>query len=280
MGTAALLTKGAQYEGVSTSTIGLLRLALAFLCVGLFSIKPIFKRKYKPSLKTTLTTALAGGFLAIHFLAWMISLEYISISRSTFLVTTSPIWVTLMGATILREKVSRLQITGILIATISSIFILGLGDDTSLKEGNYFLKGELLATLGAISIAAYLIIGRKVRHTIGLQIYVLLTYGFATLTLLFYHLVNSRDLIPSISVDAWICIICLALGPQLVGHTIINWGVRKFHAANVSTFVLAEPIVASALAWLIFNETMGPFSIFGFSGILLGILIVVRQGNH
>jgi hypothetical protein len=31
---------------------------------------------------------------------------------------------------------------------------------------------------------------------------------------------------------------------------------------------------------LVFNETMGPFSIFGFSGILLGILIVVRQGNN
>jgi drug/metabolite transporter (DMT)-like permease len=135
----------------------------------------------------------------------------------------------------------------------------------------------MLATFGAISIAAYLLIGRTLRNTIDLKTYLLLTYGFATVTLALYRLCGEEDSISSLSTTAWFYVLSLALGPQLIGHTILNWGVRRFSATIVSMAVLAEPIAASLLAWIIFDEIVEPGGFIGFTGILLGIVIVIHN---
>ena len=275
--TAALLIKGAQSEGATSSAIAFLRLGIASACLILLSFKSIYSDVKRCGTGTILRSALAGIFLALHFLVWTKSLEYISVSKSTFLVTTSPIWVAMIGFLVLKETITRQQIIGIMIAMVSALLILHLEDEIFTNRDAISLKGEMLATLGAISIAAYLILGRSLRRTIRLASYVFLTCGFATVTLALYHLHNEESLIPDLSTTAWFYILCLALGPQLIGHTILNWGVRRFHATIVSMTVLAEPILASLLAWTILNEVIRLNNLIGFAGMLLGIFIVIHN---
>lgn len=274
---AAVLIKGAQNEGATSSSIALLRLGIASVCLALLSFKSIWEDVKHCKNRAILGSALAGIFLALHFLAWIISLEHIPVSTSTFLVTTSPLWVVVISFFVLKETITRRQILGIVIAMSSALFILHHQNGIFITAEENFLKGEILATLGAISIAMYLIIGRTLRSTIDLKTYVFLTYGFATMALVVYHLHRGENLIPDLSSTAWFYISCVALGPQLVGHTILNWGVRRFPAIIVSMTVLSEPILASILAWIILDEMIGLSSLMGFTGILLGIFIVVHK---
>jgi drug/metabolite transporter (DMT)-like permease len=274
--TAAILVRGAQNEGAASNTIAFLRLAIASLCLGLISSRSIINGIRRCDAKTIFKSALSGIFLAVHFMTWIVSLEYISVAKSTFLVTTSPIWVALLSLIVLKETISRKQLIGIIIATGSAFFLFSFAEETLISQGQRSIKGELLATLGGISVAAYLIIGRTLRQAIELKVYVFLTYTFATITLVLYNLSSIKQLAPNMSGSAWVYIFCLALGPQLIGHTILNWGVRRFPATLVSTIVLAEPIVASVLAWIILNEAIGPNSLLGFSGIVLGIFLTTR----
>ena len=275
--TAAVLTKGAQNEGVTSETIAFLRLGLASICLALFSLKSIYRGVKQCTADTIVKSALAGIFLASHFLTWIISLEYIPVSRSTFLVTTSPIWVAIISFLFLKEIITRQQVIGITVSVGSALFIFYTEDSLLGRSNEGFLKGEMLATFGAISIAAYLLIGRTLRNTIDLKTYLLLTYGFATVTLALYRLCSEEDSISNLSTTAWFYVLSLALGPQLIGHTILNWGVRRFSATIVSMAVLAEPIAASLLAWIIFDEIVEPGGFIGFTGILLGIVIVIHN---
>ena len=105
--TASILIRYAQAEGASSLAIAAGRLGLAAAVLSPFSL-PMLRREL-PALTSRhlLLCAASGLLLAIHFWAWIASLEYTSVASSTALVTTNPLWVALASAWLLRRFVDR-----------------------------------------------------------------------------------------------------------------------------------------------------------------------------
>jgi drug/metabolite transporter (DMT)-like permease len=61
-----------------------------------------------------------------------------------------------------------------------------------------------------------------------------------------------------------------------MGHTVFNWALRYVEASVISGTVLAEPVVAAVLAWLILSERPGTATVFGGAVVLLGIALLLR----
>lgn len=72
----------------------------------------------------------AGFCLALHFATWITSLSYTSIAASTTLVTTNPLWVSLLGWWWFREKPTKLTFIGIFVALTGGLLIV-LADQIS-----------------------------------------------------------------------------------------------------------------------------------------------------
>ena len=143
------------------------------------------------------------------------------------------------------------------------------------------MLGEAFAIIGAISIAAHLIIGRKLRSTIGFQTYVFLSYLASTIWVLIFILLFDRGSSFKLTTIAFTYVVSIAIVPQLIGHTLINLSVRTLSATTVSTIVLLEPVVASFLAWIFLQEALHPIDLIGFVGILLGTYITTQNlGNE
>ncbi len=64
----------------------------------------------------------------------------------------------------------------------------------------------------------------------------------------------------------------MALFPQLVGHTSYNWALGFLPAASVSIVVIAEPVGATLLAFLIFQEIPNGLTLIGSVLLLAGIV--------
>jgi drug/metabolite transporter (DMT)-like permease len=60
----------------------------------------------------------------------------------------------------------------------------------------------------------------------------------------------------------------MALISQLIGHTSYNWALKWFTAGFIAVSLLGEPIVATFLAYLIFNEGLTWSKIIGGAIIL------------
>jgi drug/metabolite transporter (DMT)-like permease len=75
---------------------------------------------------------------------------------------------------------------------------------------------------------------------------------------------------------AYLYMLGLALGPQLLGHTAFNWSLRHLSATFVAVSILGEPIGAALLAWLMFGERLAPAQMLGFVLILAGIVLAAR----
>ena len=237
---------------------------------------------------------LSGAFLSLHFAAWITSLEFTSVASSVVLVQTAPILVALLSPFFLQEKLRRSTWLGIGIAFAGSLLVsisdlchvqslhLLCPPAATLLAGTA-LKGDLLAIAGAASVTGYILIGRKIRDQVPLLPYLFLTYGTAAILLVAMAFVAGQDF-TGYTPMTYLWLVLLALFPQLIAHSSVNWALRYLPAAIVSVFLLGEPVGSTLLAVFILDEIPPPLRLFGGVLILAGILVTVvsprRRSGH
>ena len=215
---------------------------------------------------------LSGILLSIHFSGWISSLSYTSVASSVVIVTTYPIFVGIISHLFLREKVTTSMVTGILIAFSGGI-VIGFGDFTT---GGNALFGDGLALLGSISGAGYFLIGRRLRAHVSLLPYITMVYTTAAIVLVILAIGTGNDM-SGYSWTTYATILLLAVGPQLLGHSSLNWALKYLSAVFVSISTLAEPVVSTALAALMLDERITIGKIGGNLLVLCGIFVVMGQ---
>jgi len=217
---------------------------------------------------------LSGAFLALHFALWIASLSYTTVATSVVLVTANPIFVAIASYFLFRERLSKQTILGIAVCLVGAVLI-GYGN---WRLGPDPLLGGVLALLGALAVAGYLLIGRRLRQSIGLLTYASLTYSSAAVLLLLSALAFGHSLV-GYSGTTYVMLVLLALVPQLLGHSSLNWSLRFVSATLVTIAVLGEPVGATALAYLILDEVPTWTEIGGGILILAGIFVAFRTSR-
>lgn len=268
---AAILIRFAQAAGMPTLPIAAWRLTLAsavLLPYAWFTRRAEMRRLLR---REWILLALSGVFLGLHFATWIGSLGLTSVASSVVLVSMGPVFVGLGSWLFLRERPSLLLGLGIVLAAAGSLLI-SWGD---LGQGQDQLLGDLLALTGAIMVAGYLMIGRKVRGHLSLATYIALVYGVAMLTLLTIVLVSGQPMV-GYRPAAYAWVLALALGPQLVGHSTLNWALRYLSATFVAIVTLTEPIGSGILAYLLLDEAITWSTAVGGALVLAGIYIASR----
>ena len=210
----------------------------------------------------------AGLLLALHFAAWITSLALTSVAASVVLVTMSPFFVGGIAHFFLGEKLSRPLLLGMSIAMAGSV-IIGLGDA---GRGTHPLIGDLLALVGALAAAGYFVIGRRLRRRLSLVGYVFPVYGTAAIALLLVASLAHAPL-SGYSESTWLWLLLLALVPQLIGHSSLNWALGHLPATYVSLAVLGEPLGSTLLAWIVLSEAPTAPAVCGGALIMAGLVI-------
>lgn len=249
------------------------RMCLAALVLAPFAVKLAGDEIRRISGKNLVMMLLAGGFLALHFGLWIASLSHTSVATSVVLVTATPIFVAVASYLLFKEKLTVTIVLGIVISIGGSVLI-GYGN---WSIGTSSLLGAGLALAGALAMAGYLLTGRRLRRTTGLLSYSFVTYSSAAVLLLITSLVSGNKL-TGYSGNTYLMFVLLALIPQLLGHSSLNWSLRFIPATMVTIAVLGEPIIATILAIFFLNESPALTEIIGGFLILGGIFIAFR-GN-
>ena len=272
--TASILIRLAQAEHMPSLTIAAMRMGLAVLI--LFPVAWPRLRDELPRLPAARLrlALLSGACLAVHFWSWISSLAYTSVASSTVLVTTNPIWVGLASLLLLRERVAPAGIAGIALSIAGTGLIFATATPSSAPNPSPEL-GNGLALVGAIAASAYLLIGRGLRAHLGLLSYIWLAYATAA-ALLWIAVAVSSSAVLGFSLTAYVLVLALAIGPQLLGHTAFNWSLRHLSATFVALSILGEPVGSALLAYFLFQETLTAPQLAGFLLILTGIFVAAR----
>lgn len=278
--TASILIRLAQRDGAPSMVIAALRMSFA-----VFMLAPVALTRHWDEIRRFTRTeillgVLSGVFLAAHFVTWITSLEYTNVVSSVVLVGTGPLWVALLSPMLLKERVSRGAVFGLVLALLGGTLI-GLSGWCSISGGlscrsmgdalgGAMMRGNFLALTGAWAVTGYLIIGRKLRAGMSLLPYIFLVYGMAAITLVvLMFLTGNAPFGYKPQTYGWIFL--LAAVPQLIGHTTYNWALKYLTATLVAITVLGEPIGSAILAFFILKEIPVFLTIAGGVFILVGI---------
>jgi drug/metabolite transporter (DMT)-like permease len=283
---ASILIRFAQ-GSASSLAIATYRLVIASLVLLPFSVSHL--RAEIPGLtrKEIGLGLLSGVLLAFHFATWITSLEYTTVASSVVLVTTTPLWVGLFSPVFLKERPGRAVAVGLAIALIGGT-VVGLSDECSLGAGGLAcpslqgilqgrsMWGNFLALSGAWCAAGYLMIGKGLRSKVSLQSYTVGVYGTAGAVLLLLVGLTQQKLV-GFPPMTYFWLICLALVPQVIGHSTYNWLLRYLPVTIVSVLLFGEPVGSTVLAYFFLGETPGPLKLAGGALILAGIYLATRK---
>jgi len=214
---------------------------------------------------------LSGAFLAGHFATWIPSLSFTSVASSVALVATQPVWAALIARQ-RGEHVHRQTWLGIGLALAGTLVLTGV--DLSISTRALF--GDLLALVGGMLAAAYVTVGGELRQRVSTVSYALLCYATAAALLLALCLVSAQPL-SGYDRDAWLAILGLVIGAQLLGHTLVNLVLRSISPTAVSVAILFEILGATLIARVAFGETPPAGAWPAGLLIVIGVVVVVRS---
>ena len=228
---------------------------------GLAGLDPLTRRRM----------VVSGLLLAGHFATWIPSLSFTSVASSVTLVCAQPVWVALVARR-RGDHVPPAVWRGIACALVGVVLLSGV--DLALTPRA--LLGDGLALAGGMLSALYLVVGADVRRVTTTAVYATWCYSIAAVALLGVCVVG-RQAVGGYAGSTWLVLLALTVGPQLLGHTLVNRVVRTLSPTLVSVAILLEIVGSTLLAWVFFDE-VPPASVWPAAALIAtGVVIVVRS---
>lgn len=270
--TGAIFIRFAQEEAPSL-TIAAYRLGIASFVFAVPTLLFLRSELLRLTARDWWLAGMSGLFLALHFATWIYSLSFTSVAISVVMVNTAPLWVALFTPMVTSDRISGPMAVAVGCSVLGAAVIgFGLLDQSSTSNN---LLGIVLATMGGIGLAGYLLFGRELRSRHSLCVYATVCYGTAAVLTWALVLLTGQK-VTGFTAGTWSALLGVALISQVLGHSLNNWALRFLSSSVVAVALLGEPVLSSIFAFFLFDEAISVVQVFGAALVLIGIYLATR----
>jgi drug/metabolite transporter (DMT)-like permease len=220
------------------------------------------------------------GFLGISFHQWLQSNGLVTAQASTsaWIVTTTPVFMALLGWAVLRERLSGMTLLGIAVAAAGVLAVVSGGDLSAVAAGRFGSPGDLLVLLSAPNWAVFSVLSRRGLHRYpsALMMFWVMTTGWLLTTVLFLAGPGPADL-ARLSSAGWTALVFLGIFCSGVAYVFWYDALRHLPASQVGAFLYVEPLVAVVVAAALLGEPVTFAALAGGAAILVGVWMVSRR---
>jgi len=274
-GASFIATKVALRD-ISPVNLVWLRFGIGMVILGLATFA---RRQFAWPARSELGYFALLGFLGIAFHQWLQSTGLLTAQATTtaWIIASTPIFMALLGWSFLKEKLAKLQVAGIALATLGVLVVVTKGDLSSLAAGKFGTPGDFLILISAPNWAVFSALSRRglQQHPATRMMLYVMSFGWLFSTLLLFTGPGIAE-IGRLTRDGWLAIIFL--GVFVSGMAYIAWydALQAIPASQVGAFLYLEPLVAVAVAAVVLGEPLLLASLLGGGTILLGVWMVNR----
>jgi drug/metabolite transporter (DMT)-like permease len=230
---------------------------------------PLFTRHWKMLL-----------FLSLFGITGFNTLLYIAVHTTTainaaLIQTTMPAAIIVITWIVFKEKVTRLQTTGIGLCLLGACLVVLRGRFSTFFELS-FVQGDLLMLVAILLYALYSVFLRRrpPMHPLSFLVY---TFAMGAMGLLpFYVWELSCHGAFRLSAGTAFSISYLAVFPSIVAFFCWNRGVELIGANRAGLFINLIPVFASLMAIIWLGESLKAFHIIGMLLIFTGMILFNR----
>ena len=191
---------------------------------------------------------------------------------ASVVTSTQPILVSILAFMILKERLLRNQIIGLVLGFAGVILVLSPALSTT---GDMTFIALALLILGLSGSTSATLIQKKFGDSLPLLAGTTYQFLFAGVILTLISVISSRtDLqwnLQSTLAMAWAVIVT-----SIIAVVALLWMLQRGSAAKVSSLLYLVPPAASLQAWALFGEKLNAQSIIGIAMTALGVALVQR----
>ena len=275
-GASFIATKIALRD-VSPATVVWLRFAMGIIVLGIFVTT---RKEFLLQPPKVLAYFALLGFIGITFHQWLQSngLTTAQASTSAWIVSTTPIFIAILGRLFLKEYLHWDQIVGILVAAVGVLLVVSKGDLNSIFKGSFGTPGDLLVLISSPNWAVYCVIARKglKENSASLLTFYVILLGWLFSTPLFFAGPGISE-IHLLTVSGWLAVAFLGIFCSGLAYIYWNDALKIIPASQVGVLLYVEPLFAVAVAAAIIGESITLGALLGGAIILFGVWMVTRK---
>jgi DME family drug/metabolite transporter len=217
---------------------------------------------------------ISGVMLALYQLLFFAALQLVGVAVATLVTLCSaPVLVAVLSSVLLGERPTRRLSMAAGLAVVGTILLVSPAEGTTVDGST--TVGLLLALGSACGYALVTIVSRQIAGAYHPLLPVTVAATIGSLALLPVLLLDGPRL--EYPAAGWLLLLYLGVGPTAVGYVLFTRGMRTTAATVASVLTLVEPLTAAVLAWLLFDEQLGPLALVGAGLLLAAVVLLTRE---
>ena len=218
-------------------------------------------------------TFLPGILFALSFMTGFASIKMTSVANATLVTTLQPVIVLFVARRMFGERLRAVQV-GYSAVSLAGVLVVVLA---AASTSGAHVSGDLMAVLNVCIWSAYFVLAKK-RRLAGVHAGSFLAAAFiwGAVVVVPFGLLTSNDL-GAVTAADWLMLVGMAVGPGLIGHSLMTWSQSHLDVTVASVFGLLSPVLSTALAWAILDESLTPVQMLGAVVVVVSLGLLVRE---
>jgi drug/metabolite transporter (DMT)-like permease len=247
----------------------------------LFWVVFLFKRPERKITKKNIPAFLLCALTAIG-LNQMLFIKGLSFTfpiHASLLTLITPIMITIIAARLLKEKVTLLKITGLLLGVSGAALLIGARGKNA--AGDNIVLGDVLVILSAMAYTFYFILVKPLMNTYSpIQVTRwLFTFGFFMI-LPFCVTEFSNVTWNVFTFKDWLFLFLIVIPGTFLAYIFNVYGIQKLSASTAGAYIYSQPVFAVIVATLFLKEPLSLYKIFAAILIFGGVYLSNKKTNN
>jgi drug/metabolite transporter (DMT)-like permease len=268
-GASAVASKAVLIH-VPPMTLACLRVAIAFAV-----LLPLAARNGERPARGSAPALLGLTGVALFCVLQNVGLRYASAANTALVNGAIPVITALLAAAFLGERLGRRRVAGLVVSGLGVAAVVLLGTGATLGASTV---GNLLPVAGAVSFAAYAVLGRRAFASGNTLAVVAGSTRYGLLFLLpGAGLELATGGMGALTVNDVLLLLYLGIGCSALAFILCGYGLARLDAGQGAVFGNLKPLVGVGLAVALLGESLTPGHLGGGALVLLGVLLA--SGN-
>lgn len=210
----------------------------------------------------------------VYYLFFNIGMQYIATSTGALIEGLVPVGIAIPAALILKERLSKRIIAGILLSVTGVILVAFVGN--AQKSSNALL-GSAMIVCAVCLWSTYTLLSRSLKDTdttlvttVSIFIGTLLSIPLALIEVAYTGM-------PAISLKAWAGMTYLGVFASAIAYFLYNRSLESLPAAQVGNFLNLIPVIGALIAFIFLKDTFTYLQAAGGILVLTGIWLSSKR---
>jgi drug/metabolite transporter (DMT)-like permease len=218
--------------------------------------------------------ALSG--VAVNQMLFIKGLSMTFTIHASLLMLTSPIIITVLAAWVLRERISKTNMAGLLLGIAGATLLVSAKENSG--SGSNILLGDMMIALNAIAYAIYFVLVRPlmqvyhpvhvIRWVFTLGAVMMIPVGWSE-----FAAVNWS----SFATGDWMALGFVVLAGTFLAYLFNIYGLQHLGAAVTGAYIYSQPLMTVIIAMVFVGEKLSLSKIIAAALIFTGVYLVSRR---